>query len=318
MSKKILVTDSLFIFEEHVKQLESASFEVIRLDKPEATEAELCDAIKGKAGYILGGIEHVTEPVIQAADQLQAIVFTGADWAGYIPAHESATRKGIAIANTPGANTYAVAEYTLTLALMMLRRTLELGRLGEKTFMTAPSLKDVHIGIIGMGLIGEQFTRMLVSFGAKKISYWNRTPKPKLENELKISFLPLEDLLSSCDLISTHVSSQAGQLINKLFVQKMKKGAVVINTGSHIAIDMDALYQQIVNNDVRIAVDYPLSEEHFQALPAYKCFFSNSGTAFNTIAAGKLASDMATTSLINILTKGTDPYVVNSQALDKA
>ena len=54
MKGKILVTDSLFIFDEHVNKLEAAGFEVERLDKPEVTERELIEAIKGKVGYISG------------------------------------------------------------------------------------------------------------------------------------------------------------------------------------------------------------------------------------------------------------------------
>lgn len=55
MKGKILVTDTLFIFDEHVKQMEAAGYEVVRLDKPKATEEELQEAIKDKVGYILGG-----------------------------------------------------------------------------------------------------------------------------------------------------------------------------------------------------------------------------------------------------------------------
>jgi phosphoglycerate dehydrogenase-like enzyme len=84
----ILITDSLFIFPEHEQQLKDAGYEVVRLDKPDATEAELCEAVKGKVGYILGGIEHVTQKVIDAADELKAIAFTGIDYKALITAWE--------------------------------------------------------------------------------------------------------------------------------------------------------------------------------------------------------------------------------------
>ena len=61
--KNVLVTDSLFIFDEHIKQFEASGITVTRLDKPMASEAELIDAIKGKNGYILGGIEKVSGKV---------------------------------------------------------------------------------------------------------------------------------------------------------------------------------------------------------------------------------------------------------------
>ena len=51
----ILITDSLFIFSEHEAQIRAEGYEIERLNKPDATEAELVAAIKGKVGYILGG-----------------------------------------------------------------------------------------------------------------------------------------------------------------------------------------------------------------------------------------------------------------------
>ena len=56
MKGTILVTDNLFIFPEHEAKLREAGYEIERLDKPEATEEELIEAVKGKVGYILGGI----------------------------------------------------------------------------------------------------------------------------------------------------------------------------------------------------------------------------------------------------------------------
>lgn len=58
--REVLVTDSLSISEDHIKKIEAAGFIVTRLDKPEASEEELCRAIVGKSGYILGDIERTT------------------------------------------------------------------------------------------------------------------------------------------------------------------------------------------------------------------------------------------------------------------
>src|ERR1700722_10472045 len=121
MTKKILVTDSLFIFDTHVKQLEAAGFGVERLDKPSASEGELIAALNGKHGYILGGIEQVTKPVIDGAKDLEAIAFTGSGYTEFIPAHEEATRRGIAISAAIGGNALDVAEFTIGLLFEMVR-----------------------------------------------------------------------------------------------------------------------------------------------------------------------------------------------------
>lgn len=60
MKGTILVTDTLFILDEHIRRLEAAGYEIERLPKPHASEQELMSAIKGKVGYVLGGIEQIT------------------------------------------------------------------------------------------------------------------------------------------------------------------------------------------------------------------------------------------------------------------
>lgn len=91
----ILITDSLFISKDHEQQLKDAGFAVERLDKPKASEEELIAAIKGKSAYILGGVERVTGPIINAADKLKVIAITGSDWQGFVPAYEAAIASAI-------------------------------------------------------------------------------------------------------------------------------------------------------------------------------------------------------------------------------
>ena len=140
MKGKVLVTDTLFITDEHIKQINDAGYEVERLAKADASEDELIDALKGKVGYVLGGIEKVTKKVIESADDLKAIAFTGADWKAIIPGWETAKEKGVMITNAPGANSPAVAEFSIALALLMQRNLIEIGRTGDVKFQTTRTL----------------------------------------------------------------------------------------------------------------------------------------------------------------------------------
>ena len=90
-SNKILITDSLFISKANEETLTRAGYEVERLDKLRASEEELCLALSDKVGYILGGIEEVTERVINSAKNLKAIAFTGSGYAEFIPGFKRAT-----------------------------------------------------------------------------------------------------------------------------------------------------------------------------------------------------------------------------------
>lgn len=310
--KKILITDSLFVFPEHERALQDAGYEIERLNKANASEEELIHAIKGKVGYILGGVEKVTDKIIDAADELKAIAFTGSDWRNFIPGHEKATKRGIAIANTPGANTYAVTEYTLTLILAMTRHLFELGRGGNRSFMTTHSLNKLTIGIIGMGHIGSQLAVILNALGVKKILYYSRTPKPKIENQTNARFVDTETLLHESDIVSLHVSKEIGRdFIDKNELAKMKDGALLVNCGFTGGVNKDALYEELKIGRLRAAQDDPMEDERFDSLPMSTWFCSNSHSAYNTFEANKKASDMATQSLINLLAANEDQYRVN-------
>ncbi len=310
--KTVLVTDSLFIFDEHIAQMEANNIVVTRLDKPKATEEELIAAIKGKHGYILGGIEAVGEKVIAAGDCLEAVVFTGADWLSYIPGHSLATQKGIAISNCPGANAQAVAEFTLTLMLAMQRNLFELGRTGEKSFITSKSLLASHVGIIGMGNIGSAVASMLRGLGVKNISYYSRRRKSDVEAKLGLQYLELYELLETAEVVTLHASKAAGEgYIGSKELAAMKAESLLIDTSFHGAVEPAALLSELKNGRLRAAADH-LPHDDFKAIAEGTFYFSNQSTAYNTKDANQKASDMATQSMISLLNGLVDKHRVNA------
>ena len=299
---KILITDSLFIFPEHEGMLKDAGFEVERLDKPHATEDELVVAVKGKDGYILGGIEDITQRVVDAGDKLKAIVFTGIGYKDHIPAWEYATKKGIAIANTPSAPTHAVSEWALTMVLAMNRGIFDLGRAGKKDFMTTKGLEDQHVGIIGFGHIGQHLAEMLPVFRPASISYYSRSRHNK----------ELPALLAESDVIFLCVSKDAGEnFIDAAKLTTMKDDALLVSFMAPGIIDEVALLAELAKGRLRAASDSPMKSEGFKDLPlgTWHCF--NGSNAFNTFTELKLTSDMATQSMINLLKTGKDQNKVN-------
>ena len=305
--KKILVTDSLFIHDKHVKKLSEHGYEVERLDKPEATEAELIEAVKGKSGYILGGIEKVTEAIIDAADELKVISFTGADPYGFIPGHKKATEKGIVITNSPGANAHSVAEYTVSVTLAMVRNLFELTRTGSKTFETTQSLSDLTIGLIGMGRIGGQVAHMLTGLGVKEILY----SSPSEKSGVPATKVSQTELLKRSDVVSMHAPSTAGLgYIGVEELASMKDHSLIVDCGFIGGIDLDALYEELSKGRLKAFLDYP-ADERFNNLPFGTFMHSNAHTAYNTHETSLKASDMAVESILSVLETGKDQYQVN-------
>ncbi|MGH9580270.1 MAG: NAD(P)-dependent oxidoreductase, partial [Terriglobales bacterium] len=83
---------------------------------------------------------------------------------------EAATKKGIAVMNTPGANAVAVAEHTLALMLALARHLpradhLTRGGKWEKKSLQGTELRSKTLGIVGLGRVGVEVARRARAFG---------------------------------------------------------------------------------------------------------------------------------------------------------
>ncbi len=306
--KSILITDSLFIHTEHEEKLREKGFDIERLDKPHATEEELIKAIKGKDGYILGGIETLTDKIIDAADNLKAIVFTGIGYKDLIPNHEYVTSKGISIANTPDAPTHAVAEWSVTMALAMNRNIFDLGRAGEKKFMTSKGIENQHIGIVGLGRIGKEIAKMIQPFRPASISYFSKHK----HDDAGIEYKKLDVLLKESDIVFLCVSKDAGKnFFGKEELAQMRDNSLLVSFVHRGTLDEPALFEELKSGRIRAVSDYKLGDEEFDKLPLSNWYCFNASNAFNTETEIKLCSDAATDSMISLLTTGNDKNKVN-------
>jgi phosphoglycerate dehydrogenase-like enzyme len=302
---QVLVTDTLFIFPEHEKRLREAGLEIVRLAKPEPSEAELVEAIRGKDAYILGGIEKVTAPVIAAADRLKMIALAGTVWKFFIPAWQEATSKGITITNAPHANAGAVSEWVLAAGLAMARDLFAMGRTGQASFETTAGLDELHVGIVGLGHVGMRIAGLFKAIGVRQISYWNRTPK-----NAPFERQELDALLKTADLICVCVSKDAGErFVDTRKLSLLKNGAIITCLDDEV-MDDDALLAELRAGRIRAFLDRTMTPA-FAELPLRVFYNSNETTAYNTRSANKLASDMVTESVINILSGRDDPRIVN-------
>ncbi len=309
MPNKILVTDTLFVYDKHVKQLETNGYEVERLEKPDATEEELCEAIKGKVGYILGGIESVTEKVINAADELKAIAIPAIGYEFFLPAWEFALDKGILVSYTPNGPTHQVAEWAITAALIMNREFLELGTVGKKQFAVTKGIESQVIGIVGMGRIGTEVARMLAPFRPKKIYYHNRKHSEEAEKTVCAEYSDLTNLLSKSDIVFVCLPDAAKDALGMQELADMKKGSLLVSTTPPGIIVEDALYDAINSGRIRAIADHRPASEKFNELPLASWYCMKSSNTI-TEAGSMLMSDTVTSSILNMLKTGTDSLLI--------
>lgn len=165
-----------------------------------------------------------------------------------------ASRSGIAIARTTGANTLGVAEMAMTL-ILAARRKLNIHR---KCVESGNWVKNVAaetirstVGIMGFGNIGQALAGLLKGFQCTVIAY---DPFPKLElmQSMGVKLVTLEDLFASADSISLHLpySPETHHLVGARLLSLMKPDAVIVNTSRGNIIDEQALYDALAGGRI--------------------------------------------------------------------
>ncbi len=143
-----------------------------------------------------------------------------------------ATKRKIAVTNTPGVLTETTADLTWALLMAASRRIAEADRyVRDKKWVVAwgPELllgTDIFgatLGIVGMGRIGQSVARRAAGF-KMKILYYSRTRNENIENELDAKHVDLNTLLRESDIVTLHVplNSETNHLISKAELEMMK------------------------------------------------------------------------------------------------
>ncbi len=169
---------------------------------------------------------------------------------------EEATRRGIVVMNTPGANAVAVAELTLGLMIAMCRSipranaTMHAGK-WEKKSLQGLELRGKTLGIVGCGRIGLEVARRAKAFGMELIGY-DPFIAPVIARENGITLVPIDEIFSESDYLSLHVglTPQTEGLINKHSLAIMKKGVRIVNCARGELIVDEALAEAIRSGHV--------------------------------------------------------------------
>lgn len=280
MTKKLLITDTFFISEPYETRLREAGYEVVRLDQPAASEDELIEALAGISIYIIGGIEKVTDKVIESTNTLEAIIFTGVDYSKMIVGADKAIEKGIKLLNAPGANATGVAEFAIATALTMQRQIFSISRLGSEKSVTTRTFENATIGVVGAGNIGSVIIDSVNVFNPKETLYFNRS-----EKEVNARKVELMELAENSDIIFLTLPMNAGQVFDRNLIGHIKNDALLVSISPNNLIDYDTLLARLKDGSMRAAIDWPSPTAEFDELSPDSWMSFNSHSAYNTHAA---------------------------------
>lgn len=178
---------------------------------------------------------------------------------------EAAAKAGVAVCNNAGVNSGAVAEQAIMLMLACLRDALagdaavRAGRqIQKKERMMVEGFRelgDCKVGFVGFGSIAQATAVRLSAWGCD-MAYYKRTALTADEEaRLNVRYLDLDELLSSCDIVSIHVpvTPETTELVDAEFLAKMKKGSILINTARGEIVDQLALKAAIIDGHIAAA-----------------------------------------------------------------
>lgn len=148
---------------------------------------------------------------------------------------DAATRQGIAVMNTPGANAVAVAEHTIGMLLAMARHLcradalMHAGR-WEKKSLQGTELRGKTLGIAGLGRIGMEVARRARAFGMNLVGH-DPFVSVSVAKEQGIRLATLDELYAAADYITLHVglTPQTAGMIDEAAIRRMKKGVRLVN-----------------------------------------------------------------------------------------
>jgi D-3-phosphoglycerate dehydrogenase len=175
---------------------------------------------------------------------------------------DAATRNGIVVMNTPGANAVAVAELTLALMISMARMipranaTMHAGK-WEKKSLQGFELRGKTLGIVGMGRVGLEVARRARAFGMELIGhdpFVSERPKERaaIAREYGARLTSLEEVFREADYLTLHVglTPDTEGIINEKTLATMKRGVRIVNCARGELVVEEALANAVKSGQV--------------------------------------------------------------------
>jgi D-3-phosphoglycerate dehydrogenase len=250
MKYRIVVADDLH--QRGVELLRQApEFEVVSTG---GDSNHLAEALEGGHALLVRSSTQVTEALLAGAPQLKVIGRAGIGVDNIDV--EAATRHGIAVLNTPGANTVSAAEHMFALLLALVRHlpeaaaSMRSGEWNRKRF-GGTELRGKKLALVGLGRIGRHVADIGRAFGMEILAH-DPFVSDSRAKELHVKLASLDALLATADVVSLHVpiTDDTHHLINAKRLALMKPSAVLINTARGGLVDGEALLDAVEHNRI--------------------------------------------------------------------
>jgi len=180
-----------------------------------------------------------------------------------------AKKRNIVVTNVKGYSTESVAQLVFGYILSIMNSHNEVSEdikngLWQQhpvfTILKHPffELKGKNLGIIGYGTIGKRVAEIAIIFGMNILIAESLISKKQSSNRITFT-----ELLKKSDIISIHtpLTDKTKNIISEKELKLMKSSAILINAARGGVVNEQALYEALVNNEIRYAATDVLTQE---------------------------------------------------------
>lgn len=283
--------------------IDQAGYELVLLEKY-TEKAQLLEAVADADAIIIRS-DIVDAEVLAAAKNLKIVVRAGA---GYDNVDlQAATAAGVCVMNTPGQNANAVAELALGMMVYGVRNLYN-GTSGTE-------LMGKKLGIHAYGNVGRNVARIAKGFGMDIYAFDAYCPKEVIENDGVKAVDSVEELYSTCNIVSLHIpaTAETKNSINYDLLNRMPKGAMLVNTARKEVINEAEVIKLMEDRtDFRYMTDImPATHAEFAEKFAGRYFSTPKKMGAQTAEANINAGIAAANQIVGFLRDGINKFQVN-------
>jgi phosphoglycerate dehydrogenase-like enzyme len=201
----------------------------------------------------------VTEEVLQTAPGLKLILHAAGSVKGYI--EPALWERGVRIANGSEAIGKGVAETALGLTITSLKNIWRLSQFVREggwrpAQFGVKELYEITIGVIGGGMAGSQYIRLLQNFDVDVLLFDPLLSAAQAE-AMGATKVGLDQLLERSDVVSIHAPSlpETYHLLGRDQLKAMKDDCILINTARGTIIDEQALCEELSQGRLYACLD---------------------------------------------------------------
>lgn len=242
--KKIVIVEPVLLNDSSKEELRKYCEELVSFDIPTLNQEEILERIQDADCILVSSRTIFSKEVIHSCNHLKHVMlccsFYGKEFCKVdIDALE---QKNITYSYLSGHGDHGVIEFTISSVIQLLH-----GFSGKRWKNEILDLSNLKVGILGLGNLGSKIAS-LFSFFDSDVYYYSRTRKKEMEDQLNITYLELEELLTTVDILSINVNRDVC-LIGGDRLKKFGNGKIIVNTSIGKCYEFSSLKEWLQNKN---------------------------------------------------------------------